>query len=54
MFGTNKYKKIKTLKFNSDNERKRFFAIKKYYQAKNSKSMHLKTTKSKTSTNKRK
>lgn len=45
MFGTNKYKKIKTLKFNSDNERKRFFAIKKYYQEKNSKTIHLKHTK---------
>ncbi len=32
MFGTNKYKEVKTTKFKSDNERKRYFAIKNYYK----------------------
>lgn len=43
MFGTNKYKKIKSSRFNSDNERKRYFAIKNYYQNKNSTTIYSKS-----------
>ena len=34
MFGTEKYKKGKSKTFTSDNERKRFFAIRNYYSKK--------------------
>lgn len=34
MFGTKKFKKAKTKKFNSDKERKQFFAIQAYYKNK--------------------
>ena len=35
MFGTKKYKEGKNKIFNSDNERKKYFAIKNYYSKKN-------------------
>lgn len=35
MFGSKKYKDTKTKVFSSDNERKRYFAIKNYYEKKN-------------------
>ena len=34
MFGNKTYKETKAKKFASDNERKRFFAIKNYYEKK--------------------
>lgn len=34
MFGSNKFKKVKTKTFKSDNERKKYFAIKNYYTQK--------------------
>lgn len=40
MFGTNKYQKIKSTKFNSDNERKKYFAILNYYKKKKTRSIH--------------
>lgn len=38
MFGTKKYKVQKGKKFKTDNERKRFFAIKNYYAKKSAQS----------------
>ena len=35
MFGNSKFKKVKTKTFKSDNERKKYFAIKNYYEKKN-------------------
>lgn len=46
MFGTNKYKEVKTTKFKSDNERKKYFAIKNYYKNNPSSSIYSKSTKS--------
>ncbi len=46
MFGTNKYKEVKTTKFKSDNERKKFFAIKNYYKNNPTTSIYSKPTKS--------
>lgn len=34
MFGSKKFKEIKAKKFDSDKERKRFFAIQSYYKKK--------------------
>lgn len=34
MFGTKQFKKQKQKKFTSDNDRKRYFAIKSYYEKK--------------------
>lgn len=34
MFGNSRFKKVKTKKFKNDNERKKYFAIKKYYENK--------------------
>ncbi len=34
MFGSKKFKEIKSRKFKSDNKRKQFFAIQNYYKSK--------------------
>lgn len=47
MFGTKKYKEQKEKRFSSDNERKRFFAIKNYYSKKSKESSYTKSIKRK-------
>lgn len=54
MFGTNKYQKIKSTRFNSDNERKKYFAIMNYYKKKDSPSIYSKSTINKSESKKRK
>ncbi len=54
MFGTNKYKEVKTTKFKSDNERKKYFAIKNYYKNNQTTSVYSKSTKPTTNKNKNK
>ena len=41
MLGTKQYSKQKQKTFTSDNERKRYFAIKTYYKNKNNKTMNV-------------
>lgn len=54
MFGTDKYKEVKTTKFKSDNDRKRYFAIKNYYKNNPSTSIYSKSTKQTTNRTKNK
>ena len=48
MFGNKAYKEVKAKKFASDNERKRYFAIKKYYEKKSKEPIVVKLNKEKT------
>lgn len=45
MFGLKKYAQAKTKRFSSDKERKRHFAIQKYYSTQSEKAFSVKTKK---------
>lgn len=54
MFGSNKFKKVKTKTFKSDNERKKYFAIKNYYTQKSSSNITIVKNKKKTNSKSKK